>query len=351
MNYRRPEQLPARLRKYVWVPPERTAPVDLALPKMEEGMTERFRTEREVQATVAPEAVDQATPMAVRKPLAPVYSPGGIPAPVPVRLEPPTIIKPDVITAEPQPLPTPVAIPVMQSLEQVPEPTPAPAPTPVGVVSIQINLPKLQLTSVKKLVTKTTRPALAVAHKISGAGRIHRRRLALSAAAVTVLMLSGGVVLQQRQAAAHKSATAAANNVLAASAKAQAAPVKPAFTPLAPVDSTNNAVHGTPQVAYDAKRNTYSFTDTIKGNAIVVSQQPIPATYKTAVDAVSKIAVSLKANQAITTNGGTAFIATDPKSNAQTVVFSKNNLLVFVQSPFTHVTTDWQSYINSLKTQ
>jgi hypothetical protein len=353
MHYKRPEQLPARLRKYVWTPPERTTPIDLALPKVGEGMTERFRTEREIQPVVATATAAEATPVVVRKPLAPVYSRGGIPAPtpVPVHLEPPTIIKPDVITTESQAASVSPSNSVIEAYEPAPAVTPAPAPEPASVVSIQINLPKLQLTGVKKLATKVSRPARVVGRGITRAGRVHRKRLALSAAAVAVLMLSVDVVLQQRQTAAHKSATTAANTVLAASAKAQTTPVKPAFTPLAPVDSTNNGAHGTPQVAYDAKRNTYSFTDTIKGNAIVVSQQPIPTTYKTAVDAVSKIAVSLKATEAVNASSGTGYIATDPKSHAQTVVFSKNNLLVFVQSPFTHASAEWQTYINGLKTQ
>ncbi len=209
-----------------------------------------------------------------------------------------------------------------------------------SVISIQINLPKLALPNVKTSLKQQT----------SRLSQAQRRRLKLGAAIIATLMLVSSVGLAAQHFLAHRSAVAAAKATLAKSAAASTA-AKPTFQPLAPVDSTNNGIHGTPQVAYDGKRNTYSFTDTLAGQAIVVSQQPIPATYKTAVDAVSKIAVSLKASQTLATSSGAAFIANDAKSNAQTIVFSKNNLLVFVQSPFAHTSDQWQAYINGLQTQ
>ena len=370
MNYKRPDHLPERLRKEVWTPPERTAPIDLALPTLGEGTRERFRTEQEAVAAGGAQVTAEAVPVVVRKPIAPVYFRAGIPAPTPaaVRLQPPEVIPPEVVIPEPEQARrlSPLAIALASNSQ--PEPTAAAAPAsplateptqpaldPTSVVSIQINLPKLHLPSARRGIRGAAHLVASAGRKTSraGAALLQHKRVALAAAAVVVLMLGGGTMLEFKQKATQKSAQAsdmaAAKTVLAKAAAPTVA--KPSFQPLAPADSKNNAVNGTPQVAYDTKRNTYSFTDTIGGHAVVVSQQPIPATYKTAVDAVSKIAISLKANQTATTDSGAAYIASDAKSNTQTVVFSKNNLLVFVQSPFSHTTAQWQAYINALKTQ
>jgi hypothetical protein len=317
MEYKRPEQLPKSLRREIWQPPVRRAPTDLALPKVDGAVAGRFRTEREAVAPATPDVL-APPPVAPRPPA---------PTPTPVRL---MIVPADAPAPVASALPVaPVVVPVTQAISDT------------QMVSIQINLPKLKLAPVKRAIT-------AVGQGVGRVPRVYYRRLALAAAVVAVLMVSGVVGLKVKGHLADAAATKAAKSV---ALKAATANAKPSFTPLAPADSKNAAANGTPQVAYDGKRNTYSFTDTVQGQAIVVSQQPIPSQYKSAAAAVADVAAKLSAKTGVATSAGTAFIASDAKSNSQQLVFTKNNLLVFIQSPFSHSSDLWKAYINNLQTQ
>jgi hypothetical protein len=222
------------------------------------------------------------------------------------------------------------------------------------IVSIQISFPKLKLPDVgrysKQLIRLVLKMEAYARQRLVSVPRVWYRRLALVAATLAVLMLVGGVGLKVKSFVANRDATAAASAVNAAAAKAKttAARATPNFTPLAP---ENPASGGTSQTRYDGTHNVYSFSDTLNNTAIIVSQQPIPANFNSAAAAVTKVAASLDATEPVPISSGTAMVATDTKANSQTVVFTKDNLLVFIQSPFTHSSAEWEAYINGLKAQ
>lgn len=218
---------------------------------------------------------------------------------------------------------------------------------PPPVVSIQIQLPSLSLKWLRASYKYVAMGVAAVHNRIKQFPKRAYIRLGIGLITIALLSVSAAVYNgirigeQQKQAIAAKALTD----------EAVAANAKPTFKPLAPQSSATAATSGTPQVAYDSARNTYSFTDVLKQKPIVVSQQPIPSKFSDANTAVSKIAIAMGAKESVDTAIGTAYVLTDTKANAQTIVFTKNNLLVFIQSPFTHPNEDWKHYIEALNTQ
>jgi hypothetical protein len=127
------------------------------------------------------------------------------------------------------------------------------------------------------------------------------------------------------------------------------APAKPSFTVLAPRDKAQLGQVGTPKTAYDGTRNTFSFMDTYLGTELTVSEQPLPTKYGSPQDAAAKIAQSLHAKEVIGVSNGAAFMETDSKSNSQTIVYAKSDVIVFIQSPFKKEALNWKYYLDGLQ--
>ncbi|MDB5175373.1 MAG: hypothetical protein JWM81_231 [Candidatus Saccharibacteria bacterium] len=217
-------------------------------------------------------------------------------------------------------------------------------------VSIEIKLPEFKLPNLQA-PTRAAKRVLAGAGQAAkaAAGNIPRqypRKVVVSAIVVAVLLIGSGAGLKTKDVLAQRHAAAAAKAV---TDKAKLAASSPAFSPITPTKDAATTSTKT-QIAFDAVHNVYSFSDSFKGNNLVVSQQPIPAKFKSGSEAVSTIAASLSAKQSTPVDGGVAYIASDAKSGAQTVVFTKNDLLIFIQSPFRHDASDWKTYIDTFKT-
>lgn len=223
-------------------------------------------------------------------------------------------------------------------------------------VNIQIQIPTLsfeRLKAAKSITASSARKLGRGRHtataKLASILKRTRRRALVGSMAVVILVAAGFVGLQLQHSAQTKTAKLAAKQVTDKASTA-AVNAQPTFTPIQSSQATPAAGTATQkQTSYDGTKNTYSFTDTVSGKSILVSQQPVPAKFKSATEAVATVAQSLGAKESTTTSNGTAYIATDEKSNSQTVVFTKNELLLFIQSPFKHSATEWSSYINSLK--
>jgi hypothetical protein len=123
---------------------------------------------------------------------------------------------------------------------------------------------------------------------------------------------------------------------------------KPNFTPLVPSNQPNFSSVGQ-EAAFDATKDVYSYQDSLDGTQFTLSQQPVPANFSSAKDAVQSVAKSLSASTALITKTGTAYLATDSQSNSQIIVYTVDDLLIFIQSPFTHPGSDWVNFLNTLK--
>jgi hypothetical protein len=285
----------------------------------------------------------------------------------PTPMQPATVLKPvwqnpPTLAAKPTTNTTPASqYPPTQRAATPPSPqaaTSVPAapklasqPAPQNV-SIEIKLPAFKLPNLEP-ATKAAKQAFAkacVAAKdaVSNIPRQYPRKVVVGAIVFAVLLAGTGAGLKTKDVLAERHAVAAAKAI---TDKAKLAATSPAFTPITPAKDTATATTSTKtQIAFDATRNVYSFSDSFKGNNLVVSQQPIPDKFKSGAEAVNSIAASLSAKQSTPVDGGVAYIASDAKSGSQTVVFTKNDLLIFIQSPFRHDASDWKTYIDTFKT-
>lgn len=103
------------------------------------------------------------------------------------------------------------------------------------------------------------------------------------------------------------------------------------------------------EVRYDTQRKVVNFRDSIGGVAITISQQPLPEGFKEDTqNKVKGLAADFSATKEITTANPTAYLGTSAKG-PQTVIFSKKNLLVFIQSTKMIDEHDWAEYITNLE--
>lgn len=93
----------------------------------------------------------------------------------------------------------------------------------------------------------------------------------------------------------------------------------------------------------------YVFIDSIDGVGISVSQQELPASLKDNNGAkVAEVAKSYNATKTIYADSTKVYIGTNA-DGPQSVIFTKNNLLVLIKSRAVIQDQSWVAYINSLK--
>ena len=217
-------------------------------------------------------------------------------------------------------------------------------------VSIQVNFPILGVPSGFKKVSRSLAYLLKAAPLIAirpvralGAVLAHRTALSATVAVLVVTMAGGGYYFVKKNGAAGADASG--------SLAAKVAPhvlAKPSFKPVAPKSEPDLGNGKSSATSYDGSHDVYSYQDAFKGEYILISEQKLPTNLGPASQAVSKIASSLTATQAIMTDNGMAYMATDAKASSNTIVYSIDGLLIFVRSPFLHTVTEWQPYLNSL---
>lgn len=93
----------------------------------------------------------------------------------------------------------------------------------------------------------------------------------------------------------------------------------------------------------------YAYNDTIDGVAISVSEQPIPTSFEGSVDShVAELAKSYDATSTVKSGDTTVYIGSSAKG-PQSVIFTKNNLLILIKSEKPIKNTAWSSYAASLQ--
>lgn len=121
----------------------------------------------------------------------------------------------------------------------------------------------------------------------------------------------------------------------------------PEYQPVLPnggEDSTTSK-----KVLYDPGKKMASYTDTINGIPITVSQQPLPEQFNDDPDAgVRKLAENFSANTVIKAGGLTGYLGTSAKG-PQSMVLKKRSMLIFIFSDKTIPTEAWGQYIASLE--
>lgn len=123
---------------------------------------------------------------------------------------------------------------------------------------------------------------------------------------------------------------------------------KPDFSAILPKDKTVEDLGGWQKLTPPNSTPYYVFTDSINATAISVSQQILPETFKSATaQSIQDLAKSYSATEELDIDGNTAYIGTSTKG-PQSVIFTKNGLLVLIKSQGTIENDAWKSYIKSL---
>jgi hypothetical protein len=122
------------------------------------------------------------------------------------------------------------------------------------------------------------------------------------------------------------------------------APFKAAVTPKVAGDATQK---------YDPKKNVLSYPDKIGTTQIVISQQPLPAVFKTDP---SKLLAFLDQNvpnrSSVAVPTGTAYMSVlEPDNTVQFSVYITDSALVFLRAQKPLPKQNWETYFAGLKTQ
>jgi hypothetical protein len=133
-------------------------------------------------------------------------------------------------------------------------------------------------------------------------------------------------------------------------------------------DSADSLVRGTPdyptvlpsgkkieelggwtRVSPQSSNPVFAYVDKVGGVAVNVSQQPLPDEFKDdTAEQIKALAQSFKANEEITVGNTTFYIGSSAKG-PQSVIFSKDDLLVLMKSSVRIKSTQWTEYVNSLQ--
>lgn len=120
---------------------------------------------------------------------------------------------------------------------------------------------------------------------------------------------------------------------------------KPDFSTLKPTTRDNQAT----ETKYDSTKKVASYNDVLKDVPITVSQQPLPAKFaKDPTSEVANLAKEINANDKISTSDATAYAGVSIKG-PQTVVFTKNDLLVFIIADKKIDQLAWADYIEKMQ--
>jgi hypothetical protein len=183
---------------------------------------------------------------------------------------------------------------------------------------------------VKPAVSQVVPKTLAIARK--GLARKHRKKVLIGAAGLAVALFF---------------AWSSQSNLGKPSTQVLGQSAAPTFNTLLPGDDAKQTTSG--QVAYDRDKKVASFTDTIDEIPLTVSQQALPERFKKdPATEISKFAADINANEKLQIGSLTAYSGVSEKG-PQTVVFIKNDVLVFVTASKKLPTAQLIGYIDSLK--
>jgi hypothetical protein len=123
----------------------------------------------------------------------------------------------------------------------------------------------------------------------------------------------------------------------------------PNYATVLPTGKKIEDLGGWSRVSPPDRNPVFAYTDTIDQSPINVSQQPLPDSFKS--DTTGKISELAKGYAATDkeTAGGTDFYVGTSIKGPQSVILTKNNLLILIKSTSKLTTDQWTKYISSLQ--
>lgn len=124
----------------------------------------------------------------------------------------------------------------------------------------------------------------------------------------------------------------------------------PNFTTLLPAGKTIQQLGGWVRISPPDKDPVYTYVDTVGNVHINVSEQPLPDNLKSdTANKVAQLAQSSNATDKFVAAGNTPVYVASGGTGEQSVIFTKNQLLVLIKSNKPLTNNDWSAYISSLR--
>lgn len=122
----------------------------------------------------------------------------------------------------------------------------------------------------------------------------------------------------------------------------------PDYLTVLPKDKSISNLGGWKRVSPSESNPVFAYADKVDDVTISVSQQPLPEAFKTDISGnIADLAKQFSATEKIDANGTDVYIGTSAKG-PQSVIFSKNGLLVLIKSQQKAESKSWKAYVESL---
>jgi hypothetical protein len=122
----------------------------------------------------------------------------------------------------------------------------------------------------------------------------------------------------------------------------------PDFATVLPEGKSAGDLGGWTRVSPPENDPVYAYVDTIAGVTISVSEQPLPASFQANTpERVAELASQYNATTELDASGTKVYIGASARG-PQSVIFTKNNLLVLIKSQAKIEDAAWVSYVSSL---
>lgn len=123
----------------------------------------------------------------------------------------------------------------------------------------------------------------------------------------------------------------------------------PDYVTVVPKGETVSTLGGWKRISPPDRDPVFAYSDTIDGVNISVSQQPLPQSFKGNVDgSIAELAKGYNATNKLDANGTTAYIGTSAKG-PQSVILTRDGLLILIKSEKNIKDSSWERYIAQLE--
>ena len=124
----------------------------------------------------------------------------------------------------------------------------------------------------------------------------------------------------------------------------------PNFTPVLPKGETIDSLDDWQKLSSPSGDVFYAFVDTVNGVTVNISQQQLPGKFKSDLsNKMLEMARSYNANTKLEANDGVRIYVGTSAKGPQSVLFTKNGVLVLMKSWATIPDADWITYVNSMQ--
>ncbi len=231
-------------------------------------------------------------------------------------------------------------------------------PQATPTVSLQISIPAVKVphgvrttaVAAQRLAVIYARAIQRLALTVYTSAKAHKRAtsgLVVVGAVVAVGLIGAQVFTQIKHSPGTRAIPTAAASAVQPAAD-PTVPAQPTFAVVIPKSRPELAQATAGKSFFDSKRNSYSYNDDFQYRTILVSEQLVPAKFKTEGEALTNVAQQVGAKEVMATANGAAYLGTDAKSGQQTIVYVTKGILIFIQSPFSYTALKWQPYLEAL---